>query len=597
MSRRIDFRNVAPAANNEPLRIGPLRFTGPTKNGDVEFDFTVLRGTRLQRDLVIAFQDTLQYLRITSGQARRTQRDLISFCQHLQAENPKVTCARELSWDILDSWVNLIMPQGPASGWGCYDTCMDVFAVMKNLPEGMLSNETKLRLRYVHPQGAPARTPKDAYSQHVIAQLVTACRERIPLIVKRLTVDAATLVAAGRDPRGDDATEWTIKANQAWLADKVGPLNHREHITESRRYNTGKHGLNVSVKVINAALFPSQADLIPFYILFTIETGWPPAVVTEMTTDCRSNLTKDHVTLTSKKYRAGHKIVSERFRGNGYFSPGGIVAQVIAIGERLRRVAGRKELWLVQQDQRIHLAKFRSATGEALSRFLEEIDLRDDDDVPIRGLKLISIRKAHKARWYQQTLGQLDRFARNDHTISVAAKHYGNIPALRELHEDTIAQGQQAALEAVTHSQISSSVVPQDIACDIGVPLEEASTLSAGTRDMWVSACRNPHDSPFDVSGKLCTARPGRCFGCRNAVILGRHLPRVLAYRQWMLQERDNMSEADWNTLHGLAYLLIGRDILTRFPENMLAQAQAVAAVDHGVPLLPPAIILQGTLT
>ena len=62
----------------------------------------------------------------------------------------------------------------------------------------------------------------------------------------------------------------------------------------------------------------------------------------------------------------------------------------------------------------------------------------DDDGRPLR-LLLSRLRKTHKALWYLKTEGHMARFAVG-HTPEVAARHYADIPALRPLHEQTVAE-------------------------------------------------------------------------------------------------------------------------------------------------------------
>ncbi|MFP3442984.1 hypothetical protein R0K18_35135, partial [Pantoea sp. SIMBA_133] len=78
--------------------------------------------------------------------------------------------------------------------------------------------------------------------------------------------------------------------------------------------------------------------------------------------------------------------------------------------------------------------------------FIERYKLVDDDGGPLR-LRLSQLRKTHKAEWYRRTNGQLEQFAVG-HSIGVAARHYADIPALRHVHEQTLAAAFHDALDA-----------------------------------------------------------------------------------------------------------------------------------------------------
>jgi hypothetical protein len=594
MSRH-NFKSIAPASDASATpQIGLLRFAVSTLSGKAEMDFTALRGTRLERDIVLAFSKALEGLRVTAGQANRTNRDLLGFLKDLAERHPDVVGTDDLTASILDDWVLRTMPQGPASGWSAYDRCMDVFRVLKELSEHALNGPVKERLAFIHPQGSPTRTPRDSYSSHVVDQLVAACRERIPKIVARLTVEAERLIFSGTDPRGRDIDAWCQQVNQAWLANEIGPLPSTylpQVMSTSLRERRAE-----SLTSTNTRLFPTPLDLTPFFILIALETGWTPAEIMEVHVDCQSNITRDHVTLTTTKYRAGHKRHSERFRANGYFSAGGLVAKVIAITERLRRFTQLPFLFVAASGSRVHQVRFRAQVREALGAFCAEIGLTDDDGTLLTTLKPARLRKSHKERWYKSTNGQIDRFAREDHSRAVAAVNYGNIPALAETHDSTIEDAQRAAMQAVLKPRVAVSTIPERIAEEAGLQVSDARDLATGARDMWVSGCLDLHTSPFGKKGETCKSRPGMCLECNNAVVLGRHLPRILAYRTWLENQRESMGDAEWNHLHGMGYLNIQRVILPRFPAAIIARAHEIASADYGVPILPPAIIMDGVV-
>jgi intergrase/recombinase len=60
-------------------------------------------------------------------------------------------------------------------------------------------------------------------------------------------------------------------------------------------------------------------------------------------------------------------------------------------------------------------------------------------------LRLSQLRKTHKALWYLKTEGHMARFAVG-HTAEIAARHYADIPSLRPLHEQTVADALEEAL-------------------------------------------------------------------------------------------------------------------------------------------------------
>jgi hypothetical protein len=63
------------------------------------------------------------------------------------------------------------------------------------------------------------------------------------------------------------------------------------------------------------------------------------------------------------------------------------------------------------------------------------------------------LRKTQKAEWYVKTNGQMEQFAVG-HTPEIAASHYADIPALRHVHEQTVVDGLQDALDAALEPRL-----------------------------------------------------------------------------------------------------------------------------------------------
>ena len=93
-----------------------------------------------------------------------------------------------------------------------------------------------------------------------------------------------------------------------------------------------------------------------------------------------------------------------------------------------------------------------SQHGYRLVDFIERNAILDDDGHKPR-LILARLRKTHKAEWYRRTNGQMEQFAVG-HTAEVAANHYADIPALRPLHEQAVADGFRDALDAALAPRI-----------------------------------------------------------------------------------------------------------------------------------------------
>jgi hypothetical protein len=97
---------------------------------------------------------------------------------------------------------------------------------------------------------------------------------------------------------------------------------------------------------------------------------------------------------------------------------------------------------------------------------------------------LSRLRKTHKALWYAKTQGDLGRFAVG-HTPEVAARHYADLPSLRHLHEQTIADGLNDALTSALEPRIvtpdDEAIARKDPAClQLPIPAAEVRRVLSG---------------------------------------------------------------------------------------------------------------------
>ncbi|MGH8429602.1 MAG: hypothetical protein ACREUF_04275, partial [Solimonas sp.] len=216
--------------------------------------------------------------------------------------------------------------------------------------------------------------------------------------------------------------------------------------------------------------------------------------------------------------------------------------------------------------------------------------IADDDRRPLH-LLLSRLRKTHKALWYAKTQGDLARFAVG-HTPEIAARHYADLPSLRHLHEQTIADGLNDALVSALAPRI---VTPKEearahrdpAALKLPVPPSKVRALMSGREDVWLASCAGFHNSPFAAEGELCPQPFWGCLECPNAVITARKLPALIAFLDFIVSRRAGLSEADWWAKFGRPFARITRQILPAFPERIVAEARQKARSPEHAPYLP----------
>jgi hypothetical protein len=198
-----------------------------------------------------------------------------------------------------------------------------------------------------------------------------------------------------------------------------------------------------------------------------------------------------------------------------------------------------------------------------------------------------------------KTGGQLETFAQG-HSVEVAAEHYADIPALKGVHEATIAAALEDALAAtrpapnpepriVTPKQEAAirldpggNGLPGTFAGEAIVPFLD------GAQDLWLAGCASFYDSPFAAKGDACPSPFWSCLDCSNAVITARKLPALIAFLAFTIVQRESLAEADWEAKFGRAHRRIRDQILPGFPKAVVTAAHLEAEATPGVIYLPP---------
>jgi hypothetical protein len=226
--------------------------------------------------------------------------------------------------------------------------------------------------------------------------------------------------------------------------------------------------------------------------------------------------------------------------------------------------------------------------------FMRQHNLVDDQGQALR-LELSRLRKTYKAEWYVKTGGQLETFAQG-HSIEVAAEHYADIPALRPIHEATIAAAIEDAMapaqrepyvlnpkqEATVRRNRRSGKLPPMLATDAVVPLLD------GAQDLWLAGCAGFYDSPFGTKGEACPSPFWSCLDCGNAVITARKLPALIAFLGFTTAQRELLAEADWEAKFGRAHRRIQDQIIPAFPKAVVAATRDAAEATPSLIYLPP---------
>ncbi|MER8472808.1 hypothetical protein NKH23_25985 [Mesorhizobium sp. M1328] len=454
---------------------------------------------------------------------------------------------------------------------------------------GHLSPDASRRLMYTSDRPGVRARPRDAYGDDVAGALRNAGRIDLTTITRRFAEADRTIDDTDPDKALAAAHEQAMA-----VIDAQGVIGHR-HPLFKRLYTLRRESDLPNDRLIHdlhGRRHLLAADLVPLIVLVSLDTGLEIEAIKGLRADCLKNPSGGYVEIEYCKRRArGAEWKRLRVRDGGSSTPGGLIRKVLQWTAPARSRLGADTLW-------VHCAWGRLtprilSMKEAVVSWTGRHGILDEQGQPFR-LNLTRLRNTHKATWYRRTGGQLDRFAVG-HSVAVAANHYADIPALRHLHDTTIADAMSDALDAALRPCILSSDEEAAVRADpdqaIGLPVSGAAgihSLLSGEQDVWLASCGGFYKSPFSAEGEACPSPFWGCLECSNAVITARKLPALLAFLTFIRAQRQTLSEGDWTTKFGRVHGRIADQILPRFSDAEIEQARQVAVSDPALIYLPP---------
>lgn len=446
---------------------------------------------------------------------------------------------------------------------------ISVLRIAVEVRPGVLTPDVVSRLRYLGHGDSGGSRPRDAYSSGIAEALRTAARAQIAEARQRIALSDNV----PPPPPGVDACVRLRAHHDAVIAEimRSGQIETR-HPAFKRFVNLATYRkVDRRIEMPHRGFHLTTIDLAAFLVLLSLETGMEMECLIRLKADCLRNATKGYVEIEYHKRRArGSEWKRLRVRDGSSATPGGLVRMAVALTERARRHAGSDRLWVLWTIDGLRPASEEG--GQGIAAFVERYQLVDDDGAPLQ-LRLSRLRKTHKAEWYRHTNGQLEQFAVG-HSIGVAARHYADIPALRHVHEQTLAAAFHDALDAALKPRIAASgrediVVRQQ---DVPPATEE--------QDVWLARCGSFYESPFGEAGKPCPTPFWGCLECENAVITERKLPALIAFQSFMADQRAALNAEEWSIKFGRPWHRITNQILPAFAPQIVEAARANIAAE-----------------
>lgn len=465
-----------------------------------------------------------------------------------------------------------------------------IVALREVASEGIVVFSEKLsdRLAYTTLRRIPQSQPRDAYSPYVARQLRDAVRADITRILQRFRKRRS--VSEHPDLRGmENEMHAHIEAK--------GIFRHTD-----RKYRALLHARRVLglssedlCQQFHEQHYLAARDVVPLMVFLALETGLEIECCKTLTVDCLQNPANGTVEIAYIKRRArGAEHKTLRVRDGNHRTPGGLIRQVIALTPAARRHRPSDSLWL-------HYGSGELKSGLKHPQYLIDLwttkhNILDDDGHPLH-LSLSRLRKTHKALWYLKTEGHMTRFAVG-HTREVAARHYADIPALRQLHEATVAD---AFNEAVTSALSPIILTPENedawrsdpVAASAAAPAgSDPISLLDGEHDIWLASCGGFFSSPYGEPGSPCSLPFWGCLECPNAVITTRKLPAILSFLEFLEDQRLSLTANHWAAKFAGAHARIIRHILPAFSAATIEEARRVLSHEPVSVYLPPEALL-----
>lgn len=459
-------------------------------------------------------------------------------------------------------------------------TLIGLLRLAPEMRPGTLSQDTIARLTFIgHGEGGVSQ-PRDAYSSGIASRLRGAAHAQIEDARRRIALGDAR-------PGMPDGMEIGTRVYEHYTA-VIDAIVHLGQVG-TRRRDVGRfvqlaryRGIDNTMDALHAGFYLTRLDFIAFIVLLSLETGMEMECLLRLKADCLRNPNKGYVEIEYYKRRArGSEWKRLRVRDGGSGTPGGLIRLAVSLTERARGHLGTDRLWAIWTITGLRLPSDDGPQGVEV--FVRKHQLLDDDGAALH-LSLSRLRKTNKAEWYRKTGGQLEHFAVG-HSIPVAARHYAEIPALRPIHERTIAAAIGDALEMALRPTILLPDADEYQAAVQEQLVTPARRRSSSSKDLWLARCGSFFKSPFGSAGKACPTPFWGCLECENAVITARKLPALIAFQSFMLAQRDMLDAGEWAGKFGRAWWRVTAQILPAFP-SVLVEAARIEAEAAGPDLL-----------
>ncbi|WP_336215997.1 hypothetical protein [Nonomuraea sp. LPB2021202275-12-8] len=563
--------------------IGPVAFSVRYEGEEHHFDLSDLPCQRLVRHLAgrvaaVAGEDAVQRSPRTTEHTIKHVRTFVEFIARVESDAEDFDLD-DLTPELLEAFELHLLRQYGDDSPTPYGRMIDIVRLLREIgeeQEDVFDAEMQARLGFTTLRAKMVSKPLDAYPMPIFEAMQAAALADVRAIRDRI-LEGERLARTGQDPA---LAGWQQPENALHHIASKGPLTTADrHLPQMHRWLQFLGG----IRALNSRLFLAPADLLPFLVLLICQTGLEPECVKQLDADCLVNPARGFVSVAYVKKRAhgwSHKTMRISDGGALHY-PGGVLKLALRLTQSARDLTGSRCLWLHARycgiEESFSTRRQLMFVMEAWMRRHGIDTMPDRGGVPAR-LDLRRLRKTYKSRRYVQSAGVLDDFAEG-HSKHVAAGHYADIEAHRELHEEAVEQGLRQALDVALAPPV---VLGEDgVRFDDGpeeLEPEEVRAALSGHSDVWLASCKSFYASPYAIKkGAGCPVAVWGCLECPNAVFTTRHLPSLLSFLAFTEQQRDELPAAEWKARYGLAWERIVTGIRPKFAREQIRTAIAIA--------------------
>ncbi|WP_146042049.1 hypothetical protein [Chromobacterium sinusclupearum] len=452
------------------------------------------------------------------------------------------------------------------------------------------------------------------YMASELLDLEAACRNSINEICSRIE-RGKTLVTQGKNPREVHLGRNYINGSILKVDDKLRPWNqlpnllwYVQNILDGRYIKNDelRNGHSSFVKSANGGfggeyrmvdiyghLYPLNHDMLPFLNLLEKRLGINETSLVELKRNCLRPLGAGYI-LDYEKRRSSKRLLQDKLYDDGPYSAVSIIKTLLHITEPLVRLAddsnkdylflcltvGAKGANPVKPIDACYAKYLMNRSGG----WAEQHKLKNQHGETLK-LHSRALRVSNLSENYLKTGNYKKTMRKGAHaSASITIKHYINNDSTKVIHDLAVADGIRS-LKAIS----LPTVIPENdlskATKKLSIDEEQAKKMLSGEKDVFIASCRDFLNRPGAEPNTPCD-EPWGCLYCKNAVITRHVLPRLIAFRDFIVNEKRTLPPEEWLGKFGSALDIIAREILPNFLAEVVQEAERHAAsMDFYIPI------------